>query len=230
LAVAPVVAGFGIFATRIFWGSKMGTELITIMTTLGLYAAVVVSPGPNFALISRLAVSGARATAVGATVGLAFAATLYAVLSMTGLALILTQVGWLASLVQIAGGCYLIYLGVMAWLSDGAKSTVDQQAGSGSFKRGLRMGVLVNLSNPKGIVFFIGLYAVAVPPETALWAKAVILTGGFILEIVWYGFAILLLSSRPARAAYERFGRWIERGIGTLLAAFGLRLISEKLS
>lgn len=121
---------------------------------------------------------------------------------MTGLALILTRVGWLAGLVQIAGGCYLIYLGVMAWLSDGAKATVRQQADSGNWKRGLRMGALVNLSNPKGIAFLIGLYAVAVPPETALWSKAVILIGGFILEIVWYGFAIVLLSSRPVRAAY----------------------------
>lgn len=83
---------------------------------------------------------------------------------------------------------------------------------------------------PKFRITIAGLCAVAVPPETALWAKAAILAGGFILEIVWYGFAILLLSGRPARAAYERFGRWIERGIGTLLAAFGLRLISEKLS
>jgi threonine/homoserine/homoserine lactone efflux protein len=148
---------------------------------------------------------------------------------MTGLALILTRVGWLASLVQITGGCYLVYLGVMAWLSDGTGSTVTQQADSGSFRRGLRMGALVNLSNPKGIAFFVGLYAVAVPPETALWAKAVILVGGFILEFVWYGFAILLLSSHPARTVYERFGTWIERGIGTLLGAFGLRLISEKL-
>lgn len=207
----------------------MGTELVTIMTALGLYAAVVVSPGPNFALISRLAISGARSTAIGATFGLAFAATLYAVLSMTGLALILTRVGWLASLVQIAGGCYLIYLGVMAWFSDGSQATAQQKAAPGSFKRGVRMGALVNLSNPKGIAFFIGLYAVAVPPETALWAKGVILAGGFLLEITWYGFAILLLSSRAARTAYERCGRWIERSIGTMLAAFGLRLISEKL-
>lgn len=208
----------------------MGTDLITILGALGLYAAVVVSPGPNFALITRLAVSGARSTAFGATFGLASAATLYAVLSMTGLALVLTRVGWLASAVQILGGCYLVYLGVMAWLSDDATETRQQQVPSGNLAVGFRMGALVNLSNPKGIAFFIGLYAVAVPPETALWAKAAILAGGFMLEIVWYSFAILLLSSRPARAAYQRFGRWIERGIGTLLVAFGLRLISEKLS
>lgn len=208
----------------------MNSEMTVILTTLGLYAAVVISPGPNFALISRLAVSGARPAAYGATLGLALAATFYAILSMTGLALVLTRVSWLASLIQIAGGCYLIYLGLMAWLSNSSETmTPQQRSASGSLLQGLRMGVLVNLSNPKGIAFFIGLYAVAVPPETAAWAKLVILLGGFLLEILWYGLVTVLLSGRTARGVYQRFGRWIERGIGTLLAAFGLRLLTERL-
>ncbi|KQT64361.1 threonine transporter [Aureimonas sp. Leaf460] len=208
----------------------MSPELLTVATALGLYAAVVVSPGPNFALISRLSVSGARPAAVGATFGLAMAATLYAILTMTGLALVLTRIGWLASLIQIAGGCYLVYLGVMAWLRTQPSAAVRERDGATiSMLRGMRMGLIVNLSNPKGIAFFICLYAVAVPPNTALWAKLAILAGGFTLEILWYGFVIILLSSRPARSAYERFGLWIERAIGTVLAAFGLRLIAEKL-
>ncbi|WP_265517432.1 LysE family translocator [Nitratireductor luteus] len=208
----------------------MSQDLLIVATTLGLYAAVVVSPGPNFTLISSLAISGGRSSAVGATFGLAVAATFYAVLTMTGLALVLTQVGWLASLIQISGGCYLVYLGVMTWLTT-KPATSAQRSGSApsGTLRGLRMGIIVNLSNPKGIACFIGLYAVAVPPETALWVKFTILVGGFLLEIVWYGLVIVLLSTRPARAAYDRFGHWIERVIGTALAAFGLRLISEKL-
>lgn len=207
----------------------MINDLAIVFTTLCLYAAVVISPGPNFALISRLAIAGARSSAFGATVGLAIAASFYAVLSMTGLALVLTRVSWLAGLIQIAGGCYLIYLGLMAWLSRGTETITSQQDGvSGSAARGLRMGILVNLSNPKGIAFFIGLYAVAVPPETALWAKMTIVLGGFALEIVWYSLVTVLLSGRTARGAYERFGRWIERSIGTLLAASGLRLIAER--
>lgn len=208
----------------------MSTELTVILTTLGLYAAVVVSPGPNFALISRLAVSGERNAAYGATFGLAIAATFYAVLSMTGLALVLTRVSWLAGLVQIGGGCYLIYLGLMAWFSAGSETVAARQPGSAkSLSKGLRMGMLVNLSNPKGIAFFIGLYAVAVPPETAVWVKLVVLLGGFSLEIIWYSLVTVLLSGQTARRAYERCGLWIERGIGTVLASFGLRLIAEKL-
>ncbi|PWC84223.1 threonine transporter [Azospirillum sp. TSH100] len=208
----------------------MSQELLVIATALGLYTAVVVSPGPNFALVSRLAISGARPAALGATLGFAVASFVYAVLTMTGLALMLAQIGWFASLVQIAGGCYLVYLGVMSWFSAQPVAAAQGAAAApvGAL-RGMRMGAVVNLANPKGITFFIGLYAVAIPPETALWAKLMILAGGFAVEIVWYGAVIFLLSSRPARAAFERFGQWIGRAIGTVLAAFGLRLIAEKL-
>lgn len=208
----------------------MNPDVLTVLTALGLYAAVVISPGPNFALISKLAMSGARSTAVGATFGFAIAATFYAVLTMAGLALFLAKVGWLASLIQIAGGCYLVYLGLMAWLS-GKPDTMKQGVSSvekGDVLRGLRMGMIVNLSNPKGIAFFIGLYAVAVPPETGLVAKLAILMGGFLIEIIWYSLVTALLSRRQAKAVYDRFGQWIERAIGTALAGFGIRLIAEK--
>ncbi|MCF1435709.1 threonine transporter [Agrobacterium vitis] len=209
----------------------MNPDVLTVLTALGLYAAVVISPGPNFALISKLAMSGARSTAVGATFGFAIAATFYAVLTMAGLALVLARVGWLASLIQIAGGYYLVYLGLMAWLSS-KPDTMKQGVSSvekGSVLRGLRMGMIVNLSNPKGIAFFIGLYAVAVPPETGLLAKLAILVGGFMIEIIWYSLVTALLSRRQAKAVYDRFGQWVERAIGTALAGFGIRLIAEKI-
>jgi len=208
----------------------MRQELLIVAATLGLYAGVVVSPGPNFALISRLAVSGRGREAAGATLGIAAAATLYAILTMTGLALVLARVGWLANVIQAVGGCYLVYLGSMTWLTAKTVKTPPQVGlAPNDALRGLRMGLIVNLSNPKGIAFFIGLYAVTVPPGTALWAKFVILVGGFLLEIAWYGLVTMMLSTPPARAAYHRFGAWVERATGTMLAAFGLRLIWEKL-
>ncbi|MGY9046131.1 hypothetical protein P775_00685 [Puniceibacterium antarcticum] len=207
----------------------MTTEIAVITTVLFLYAAIVISPGPNFALISRLAISGARQTAIGATLGLACAATLYAILSMSGLALLLTRISWLAGAVQIAGGLFLVYLGVKSWLhrpdpEDGGGIPLAQD----SFARGFRLGLVVNLSNPKGIAFFISLYAATIPADTSMPAKVAILGGGFALEILWYGLVVWLLSTRPARAAYRRFGVWIERIMGTFLVLFGIRLIFEK--
>jgi threonine/homoserine/homoserine lactone efflux protein len=206
----------------------MSRELIVILTTLGLYAAVLISPGPNFALVSRLAISGSGRAAAGSALGFGLAASFYQVLTMTGLSLLLARVGWLASAIQIGGGLYLVYLGISAWLS-GTRSTAEGSGGrERSFLSGLRVGTLVCLSNPKAIAFFLGLYAVAVPSDVPLWVRLTILAGCFIAETGWYLLVAVAFSTRRARAAYQRFGRWIERVVGVFLAAVGIRLIAEK--
>jgi threonine/homoserine/homoserine lactone efflux protein len=200
-------------------------DLTVIMTTLALYLAVTISPGPNFAVVSRLAVSGSRRAAYGASVGIGLASIIYASLSMAGLAVLLKEIGWLARTVQICGGCYLIYLGVSAWIGAGAMSISNGSAAMRDGWYGLRTGIVVDLSNPKSISFFIGLYAVAVPPETALWAKVTIIAGCFVIETLWYGLVAAMLSTPAALAIYKRLGKSIERTIGVFLAGFGIRMI-----
>lgn len=203
----------------------MHADVTVITTTLALYLAVTVSPGPNFAVVSRLAVSGSRRAAYGASVGIGLASIIYATLSMTGLAVLLREIGWLARAVQICGGCYLIYLGIAAWIGAGAMSKSSGPVAVRSGWYGMRTGFVVDLSNPKSIAFFIGLYAVAVPPETPLWAKVTIIAGCFIGEVLWYGLVAAVLSTPAALAIYRRLGKSIERTIGICLAGFGMRMI-----
>ncbi|EBA16490.1 hypothetical threonine efflux protein [Roseobacter sp. SK209-2-6] len=210
------------------------SDLSVILTVLALYVAIVVSPGPNFALVSRLALSREDKAAWGATLGLAMAATFYGMLAMVGLSAFLQQVGWLTRMVQMGGGLYLIWLGVQAWRNAGA---VANTAETGELSliadrretwRGVRLGALVNLSNPKGIAFFVSLYAVAVPPDAALWAKATILVSSFAIEIAWYGLVVVALSTGRARRVYDRCRAWIARAIGGVLIVFGMRLATER--
>lgn len=201
-----------------------------ILAALAIYAAGVMSPGPSFTLVTRLAASRARRAALGATLGLSIGAATHAILSMTGLALIITRVGWLMTAVQIAGGCYLIYLGLASWFSPAVTPQRETRPNAAdNAARGFRMGLLLELSNPKSIAFFVSIFAVVVPVEAALWAKTVILLGGLILDIAWYGLAAILLSTRPVQVIYQKFSVWIERLFGTLLAGFGVRLIAEKI-
>jgi threonine/homoserine/homoserine lactone efflux protein len=200
---------------------------ITVLTTLALYLAVVVSPGPSFALVSRTA-AGERRAALGVTLGLAVGGAFYAVLTMTGMALVLSRIGGLAQALQIAGGLYLIYLGVRTWLDASAPlgaADAGEGADASGFGTGARRGLLMCLSNPKAIAFFVGLYAAAVPPDTAFWAKGAILLGAFTIEVAWYGTVTLVLSGRQVRRLYQRWRRLFERTMGVILAVFGLRLV-----
>jgi len=96
------------------------------------------------------------------------------------------------------------------------------------FWSGLRIGMLVAFSNPKGVLFFVSLYAAAVPVDASLATKGVILAGGTSMELMWYGATVILLSRPKVSQLYRRAAVWIERAIGTVLAYFGLRFVPDR--
>jgi threonine/homoserine/homoserine lactone efflux protein len=60
-------------------------HLPVILGATLVWFAVIVSPGPNFLVISRLALSGSLASAIAATFGIAIGSLVYAALTMFGL-------------------------------------------------------------------------------------------------------------------------------------------------
>lgn len=198
----------------------MSGDLAVVATALGLYAAVVVSPGPSFAIVARMAAAGERRAALGATLGLALAALAYAALALTGLATLLSELPGLARAVAIAGGLTLAWIGVGVWR--GASAPLPEGGPDASrFAAGLACGALVCLTNPKAVAFFVGLFAAAVPPGAAAWAKGAILAGVLALELGWYGAVALALSRPGPCAAYRRLRRPAERALGAGLVAIG---------
>lgn len=192
-----------------------------------VWLAAIVSPGPNFLVVSRLALSRSRRSAIGATFGIMVASVIYAALTMFGLSVVMLRFVWLGDIIRVVGGAYLIWLGIQAWL---AKPESLQPTATGavqgvpSLLYGLRVGFLTEITNPKAIAFFLGLFAAAVPATTPLWAKLAVLSVGGVFEVAWYTLVSFVLSSGPMRAGYQRIRRTVDRILGTLLIALGLKV------
>ena len=204
----------------------MSPYAIIIGATL-IWLAAVISPGPNFLVVSRLALSRSRRSAIGATFGIAIGSLIYAGLTMFGLSVLILRFAWLGDILRVLGGAYLVWLGIQAWrappedlhpASAGAVQHVP------SLLRGLRVGLLTEITNPKGIAFFLGLFAAAVPAATPLWAKLAVLSAGGVIELAWYTAVSFALSSGPMRAGYHKVRRTADRVLGTLLIAVGLKV------
>lgn len=82
-------------------------DFFVVTYTLGIFAAIVISPGTNFALVSRMVLQGRNQAAIYATIGSILATSFYAILTMVGVAAVLNQIAWLVRAVQICGGLYL---------------------------------------------------------------------------------------------------------------------------
>jgi RhtB (resistance to homoserine/threonine) family protein len=192
-----------------------------------IWLAAVVSPGPNFLVVSRLALSRSRRSAIGATVGITVGSLIYAALTMFGLSVLILRFAWLGDTIRIMGGAYLVWLGIQAWrarpedLNPNAAKAVQDAT---SLLHGMRVGFLTEITNPKAIAFFLGLFAAAVPDATPLWAKLAVLSAGGAIELAWYTVVSFALSSGPMLAGYQKARRTVDRVLGTLLIALGLKV------
>jgi threonine efflux protein len=85
-----------------------------LMTLAVIHCVALISPGPDFAIVVKIATQEARATALAAAVGISVAILLHSILSLTGLSLIIQSSPALYLLVQILGASYLGWMGIGA--------------------------------------------------------------------------------------------------------------------
>ncbi|MFO0997495.1 MAG: LysE family transporter [Alphaproteobacteria bacterium] len=195
-----------------------------------IWLLAVVSPGPNTLIVSQMAIARSRAAGLGATFGIAMGALTYAALTLFGLSIVLDRVAWLNGPIRIAGGAYLIYLGIKSWRgARGAIAAPDIAAVTdGHLAHGIRVGLLTSLTNPKSIAFFVGLFAAAVPAAAPLWTKLAVLAAGGAIELGWYAIVATALSAGRARALYLRTKVVIDRTIGGILVLLGCKLLLQE--
>ncbi len=97
------------------------TDLHLLLTLGTIHLLALASPGPDFALILKIASREQRSTALAAAVGISLAILVHTVLSLTGVSLAIQGSHTLFVLVQLFGALYLGWMGlgafgVQAWL------------------------------------------------------------------------------------------------------------------
>ncbi|KDM65932.1 MULTISPECIES: LysE family translocator [Acidiphilium] len=185
----------------------------------------MISPGPAFLLVSRAAAGRGRAAGFGLSLGVAIAATTWAAAACFGVALVMARFAPLYEAVQIAGGLYLVWIGISAWRAPPPELDLAAPSGSPGFLRAVATGAALNLGNPKIVIFFTSIFVALLPAHTPLWLSAAAIAIVGLQEVTWYCLVTLLFSRARVQRAYRRAGLWIERTVGTLLIAIGARIL-----
>lgn len=145
--------------------------------------AICLAPGPDQAFIIASASAGGRRAGVLASVGMAIGIAVHTTAAALGLAAVLGTSPTALQVVRIVGAMYLAYLAVMTFraLREGTGAEEGAEAASGDQMTALRRGLLVNLTNPKIILFFASFLPHFLGQATSFTAQFLMLGAAFLV-------------------------------------------------
>lgn len=195
---------------------------------LAAATVITLSPGPDNMMVLSMGAARGRSSGIAFGLGCACGCLSHTLLAALGVSALIAASPVAFTVLKIAGGLYLVYLGLLAVRS---RSAVRVSASSAVSERPRRLfvrGVVANSINPKVVMFFL-----AFLPQFVLTARG---------QAPWQILQLGLLFTLQAAILFgtlgyfagqigtwlnktERAGIWLDRIAGTIFIGIGLRLI-----
>lgn len=201
------------------------TSDLLILAGIGLVQLLgAMSPGPSFLLTAQTAAAGSRRDGVMVALGLSLGAAAWAFAALFGLNAVFQRLPLAYAAVGLAGGLYLIWIGVRIFRA--ADRPLAMAGAAGTLSRGpFLRGLVLQLSNPKVVMFFSSIFIAMLPRQTPLWMSLALVGIVFFNDLWWYSLVGAFFGSGPVQRFYAAAKGWLDRIMGLCLAGLGLRLL-----
>ncbi len=195
-----------------------------------IWSVAVITPGPNLIITMQSAISSDIYRSALVVLGVATGTAIWAVFGLLGISLLLATFSWIYIPLKIAGGSYLLYLGIQR-IKNSNHANLESKNISTKAKKPFdyfKLGLFTNLSNPKTMLFIYTLFAVTIPKETSITTGIYTILLMFTISLCWYGAVAKVFSKEFFQKQYQKMLKWIERLFGTIFLLFGLNVLLSK--
>jgi threonine/homoserine/homoserine lactone efflux protein len=167
----------------------------SIITFSFLTLALAISPGPDNIFVLTQSVARGSKYGIAIASGLITGCIVHTSLVALGFAVIIRDNAWLLWLIKIAGALYLLYLAFKIYRAPASIDLSNDNSNQYGFWKLYRIGITMNLLNPKVTLFFLAIlsqFVIADHPYPE-WIQIYILGGVFMAVslVVFYTIAIL---------------------------------------
>lgn len=205
---------------------------ISFVTVASLQFLALISPGPDFMLVTRNALLYSRPVAIWTGLGISLGLVVHLSYCILGLGWMIEHSKWVFDVFKYMGGGYLIYTGIQSFRPIKGKSLAVQEGGEACVsltpRAALRQGFVCNLMNPKAGLFFLGLFTFVNREGTPFWQQS--LYGIWMVSItaIWFTVLAYFITQSVVQKKIAHWQSLIVRLLGVLLIGIGIILLFAK--
>ncbi|ASR46785.1 lysine transporter LysE [Paenibacillus kribbensis] len=196
-----------------------------ILAFVILLIFIVMSPGIDFALITKRTLTDGKRDGIKIALGITTGVLVHTAAAALGLSLLLMKSAFAFEVVKYIGAIYLIYMGLLSFIKR-RKPTENYDQSVHSKKSPFMQGLISNTLNPKVAIFFLTFLPQFITPDYNP-SLQFLLMGFFYaaVSIVWFATIVFLLSYVRKWLMSPRVQNVIDKATGLVLIGFGLNMI-----
>lgn len=200
--------------------------LSVILTVAFVHLLAVISPGPDFIMITRNSLIYSRKTGIYSAIGLGFGILVHVTYSLIGIGLLIAKSIFLFNFIKFIGAGYLIYIGYKSLTSKSSESGAENQNYRKDISKleAFKIGFITNVTNPKATLFFLSLFTIVINPNTPLAVKLFMGAEMSIVTSIWFSLVAYLVSHNLIKKRIGKIQHYAEKFIGVVLIALGLKV------
>jgi len=192
-----------------------------LLLVIGVTTLAMLSPGPDMVLVMRNTLTRDRRsgnlTALGVLTGNMF----HIGYCTLGIAVLLSRNPIAYNALRIASAVYLISLGLRS-LRRVQSGNKDADAPPGNrFSQPYWQGLVNNVLNPKGSLFYLGVFSQLITPDMTFAQSALLVIAMVAVSAVFWIVFVQTLHLPMIRAAVDRSRGWIDSAFACVLILLG---------
>ena len=190
-----------------------------------------ITPGPDMSLFLAKTMAGGRRAGLAAMLGAMAGCCVHTLLAALGLSALLAASATAFTILKILGALYLLWLAVDAVRHGSALNLREAGPGEVSVRRTFLLGVGVNLTNPKIVLFFVTFLPQFVNADDPHAADKLVFLGLYFIAFSAPLAALLILGAERVVALLKsrpRVMRAIDYTFAGLFGAFALKILTTQ--
>lgn len=199
-----------------------------LLTVAVIHLLAVMSPGPDFVIVTKNSLSYSRKIGTYTALGVALGIIVHVTYSLLGIGLLISQSIILFTIIKLLGAFYLIWIGIKALRSK--PSEVENELLPEKNKKymsplgAVKNGFLVNVLNPKATLFFLALFTQVINPSTPKNIEVIYGIEMTVATFLWFSVIAYFFSHSKLKVKIKKISRYIDKVTGLALIALGIKV------